>query len=350
MLLSVLIPTRNRAQRVSDLLDSLAVQEPVPFDWEVLVIDNGSTDGTNERVRERVSGFPVALCCIREPRPGLHHGRHRGAQEARGEFLAYLDDDTLVTARWWQGVELLQQQGADAVAGRIAPKWEAPVPGWVALFCRDGTCGPLSLLDLGMASREIDPLMVWGANFFLRRGLVFELGGFHPDSMPPESVLFRGDGESGFFQKFKDAGYHAWYAPQALVYHVIGPERLTIEYFCRRFYCQGISASFTQIRNEYGGRKGEDGAAQKVSAQRVGVPPFWARVRTGMGWRLRYLAEKMRSFGSHSPAVTSPAQSEYAHIYSRIMAAHGAGFRYHQDEIRKDPKLLEWVVKGTYWE
>ena len=115
MLLSVVIPTRNRAQRLADLLDSLAQQDAVPFEWEVVVIDNASEDATAEVVSQKSETLPITIRHIVEPNLGLHHGRHRGAKEARGTFLGYLDDDMVLAPTWIQGVERVAQGQADAV-------------------------------------------------------------------------------------------------------------------------------------------------------------------------------------------------------------------------------------------
>jgi len=338
MVLSVIIPTRNRAQRLADLLDSLAGQEPVPFEWEVIVVDNASTGDTAAVARQKSQALPISIRYVLEPRPGLHQGRHRGAREARGEYLGYLDDDTIVAPTWVQGVDLLAQGKADAIAGRILPKWEIEPPDWLLAQIKDGAYGFLTLLDLGAVPHPVDQLWAWGANFFIRRKLVFELGGFHPDSMPAELLRYRGDGETALMRKFKAAGLSAWYDPRATVYHVIGAERLTVEYLCKRAYRQGVSGSFTQIRAAYLEGKSHDkqrGLRHYVRRAREMSPKELLGAIAG---RLKRLGRRI------IPAPPSPNTE----IQKRIKAAYWEGWRFHQDAVRNDPQLFEYVTQDNY--
>ena len=91
---------------------------------------------------------------------------------------------------------------------------------------KSGYSGYLSLLDLGLSAVYIDPVFVYGNNFFIPAKIVFELGGFHPDSMPVDQLRYRGDGEYALMMRFKKAGLRAWYDPVATAYHRIPRERM----------------------------------------------------------------------------------------------------------------------------
>jgi glucosyl-dolichyl phosphate glucuronosyltransferase len=355
ILLSVVIPTRNRARLLSDLLDSLVRQKPAPFEWEVIVVDNASTDQTATVARQKAQSSPVPIRYVLEPRLGLHQGRHRGAHEARGEYLAYFDDDTIVTPAWTDGVGLLKEGRADAVVGRILPKWEAKPPEWMLARTRSGVYGCLTLLDLGASPRPVEPSSVWGACFFVPRRLVFELGGFHPDGMPQELIRFRGDGETGFFQKFAAHGYRAWYDPHATVYHVIPPERMTVEFLCRRAYNQGISDSFTQIRAAH---RTEASSTQTTKsdrlAERRGLARTLERIR-GKSTAELWTAAKRRASRLGLRIGPLPQRLAAGHpdlpnpeIETRIRQAHDAGLRFHRESAQSDPELMAYVLRDSY--
>ncbi len=338
MVLSVIIPTRNRAQCLANLLDSLARQEPVPFEWEVIVVDNASTDDTAAVTRQKNQALLISIRYVLEPRPGLHQGRHRGAREARGEYLGYLDDDTIVAPTWVQGVELLAQGTADAIAGRIVPRWEAEPPDWLLAQIKDGVNGPLTLLDLGLVARPIQPSQVWGAGFFIPRKLVFELGGFHPDSMPAELLRYRGDGETALMRKFKAAGLNAWYDPRATVYHVIGAERLTVEYLCKRAYNQGVSDSFTQIRATHlDGKPHDDQRSLRHYVRRVREMSL-TEVLGALAGQLKRLARR----------ILPPPSPPDAEMQKRMKAAYWEGWRFHQNAVGNDHELFEYVTRSNY--
>lgn len=343
MLLSVVIPTRNHVQLVSDLLDTLAVQVQVSFRWEVMVIDNGSTDQTAKFVKEKISSLPIDIRYIYEPRPGLHNGRHRGALEARGKYLAYLDDDVLLTPTWIHGVDKLISGQAEAVVGCILPKWETRPPGWLTTLIRkSGYSGYLSLLNRGSSGTYIDPVFVYGDNFFIPAQIVFELGGFHPDSMPESQLRYRGDGEYALMMKFKEAGLRAWYDPVATVYHRVPRKRMNIDYLCRRSYAQGISDSFTNIRAmQCGNANLSNDSDHRPELTGKAFRSYVDRIKT------KSLPQLFSGIANHIIELVPFSQ---LNINKRLIRAHMAGYKYHQDEVHKDPELLKWVLQKDYWD
>ncbi len=340
VLLSVIVPTRNHARLVADLLDSLAAQVTVPFRWEAIVIDNGSTDQTAELAKGKISLLPIEIRYIYEPKPGLHNGRHRGAREARGRYLAYLDDDVLLTPAWVHGLEKLTSGQAEAVVGRILPRWETRPPAWLKTLTREP--GYLSLLDMGPRGFYIDPKFVYGDNFFILKQVVFELAGFHPDSMPADQLRYRGDGEYGLMLKFKQAGLRAWYEPAATAYHRIPRARMTLDNLCKRSYAQGISDSFSNIRaKQYDPTYLEDHNSIYPEATRRTLRSYMGRIKELPPRRiLANVAHRMMRLVPLSQA----------NVKKRLSQAAVAGYRYHQAEVRKDPELLKWVLQEDYWD
>jgi glucosyl-dolichyl phosphate glucuronosyltransferase len=340
IVLSVIIPTRNHAQLVSDLLDTLAVQAPVPFGWEVIVIDNGSTDQTANLVKEKISSLPIEIRYICEPRPGLHNGRHRGALEARGKFLAYLDDDVLLTSAWIHGLEKLMSGQAEAVVGRILPKWETPPPAWLNALTSEP--GYLSLLDMGPEGIYIDPRFVYGDNFFIPAHIVFDLKGFHPDGMPADQLRYRGDGEYALMMKFKEAGLRAWYDPVATAFHRIPRARMSVDYLCKWEYAQGISDSFNEIRARQ--------SPQPILAdQNINQPELTRKnFRYYMGRIKEFTLPQL--FSNLAIRTLKLIPLSQPNIKARLRKAYWEGYRYHQNEVRKDPELLKWVLLEDYWD
>jgi glycosyltransferase involved in cell wall biosynthesis len=197
MLLSVILPTRDRARLLEQALRALAEQTLPPQRFEVLVVDNGSTDDTRT-VAEVTPGVRYVF----EPKPGLHAGRHRGLKEATGDILVYADDDTRAMPGWLAAIaENFTDAAVALVGGNNYPDFLAPPPDWLARLWREPYLGGhaislLSVLELPEGRREISPLQVWGCNFAIRRQVLLDAGGFHPDAMPPELIRFRGDGET----------------------------------------------------------------------------------------------------------------------------------------------------------
>lgn len=111
---SVVIPVLNGADTIGDTLAGLTHQTAYPGETEILVVDNGSNDGTAAVVRN----FPVTLLC--EPKRGPSAARNRGLYAARGEVVAYLDADTLPTRRWLAEIAApFMERETLLVAGRL---------------------------------------------------------------------------------------------------------------------------------------------------------------------------------------------------------------------------------------
>jgi len=333
MHLSVLIPTRNRAALACGLLDSLAQLPAVPWKWEVIVLDNGSTDDTAERVKQKQAELPIDIRYVLEPRPGLHEGRNRGALEARGKYLAYLDDDMVLAPTWLQGVDLLEEGKADAVVGRIVPKWEAPPPQWLTRMFEGGVFGPLALLDLG--EFPIETGHFYGCNLFLPRQTVLDFGGFHPDGMPKELLQYRGDGETGLWLKMKAAGKKLWYAPLAIAYHIVPTERMTLEYMKQRAYNQGISESFSELRMRHG-LYGERPTVLSI---------VWRIIRNRvrcihMVMYARYCRGQFRA--------RSDMDRDVARIKHEMAKASTQGWLFHRSALRKSAALRRHVLRPSF--
>jgi glycosyltransferase involved in cell wall biosynthesis len=343
MLLSVIIPTHNRSNLLSDLLDSLFVLETRHFAWEILVVDNASTDDTRQVMQMKIPQAPVPLRYLYEPIPGLHQCRHRGTREARGKVVGFLDDDTIVTPQWISGIDLILSKQADAVASRILPKWEVLPPKWLTDLVNGGTLDLLTLLDQGEEPTPIDPIFVWGASFFIRRSLVFELGGFHPDGFPPELIRYRGDGETGFFREFGQQGYTAWYDPRSVAYHTVSQNRMTLVYLCQRSYNQGISDSYYQIRNPQAMNTGQISYLDGKSTKSVAYYIQRAREMPPSD-RLRWLQNRVREFRRR----LYPTRQEK--IRDQLQIAYHAGWKFHQNAVQADPELLAFVLKKNYME
>lgn len=234
--ISVVICTRNRAGSVCEAIESAAAQTAVQP--EIIVVDNGSTDDT----ATRVARLGLRLVYLQETAPGLSKARNLGWRAARGELVAFLDDDAIADDGWLAAL-------ADAfgsidpspacVGGRVSPVWEAPRPGWLS----DRLLMALTVADWGAVRRPITDLTVeWlvGANLAFRRTELERLGGF------PELLGRRGrsllSGEEIFLQRrLIREGSVCLYEPRAHVRHRIPAERLRATWFCRRLFAQGVS-------------------------------------------------------------------------------------------------------------
>jgi len=318
IMLSVIIPTRNRADFLKLALLSIQSQTLPADSFEVIVIDNGSTDNT----RQAVESFQQKLRNIRyfyDSTPGLHVGRHLGMKMAKSDILVYADDDIEAFPTWLQAIaESFQNQDVVLVGGKNLPKFEEEPPEWIKKMWKPDKNGHriisyLSVLDLGDEIKTIYPYLVFGCNFSIKRATLLEAGGFHPDAMPQEMLRYRGDGETHVSKFIESMKYKTIYNPKASVFHVVPPGRLSEAYFRKRAYLQGISDSYTQIRNK---NIIQDSAFSRVFKY------------------LRLLRKKYRL---------------YAIVRQRHIANHYyQGFLMHQNSATEDKNLYEWIIRPDY--
>lgn len=323
--LSVIIPTRNRADLLGKTLHSLVDQTYPQEKFEVIVVDNGSTDHTSD-VCEQYGNKIAGLKRVFEPRPGLHYGRNTGMRTARGEVLLYGDDDIKAFPTWLEGVsEALEDPSVGLAGGKILPEYEKEPPAWVDSIWQKTpwgkALGHFSLLNFGDETRDIPADYVWGCNYAIRKRVLEEVGGFPPDSFPKEMRRYGGDGETGTAREVRTRGYRITYQPKACIYHWVPASRMTLDYLYFRSFDQGIKDSYTYVRKEGG-----------IAA----------------GANLKRLAnEAIR----RATRIAKYVLKGEASVYQQVIAKGWRdGYNYHQEEIRKDPELLAWVLKESYLE
>ena len=131
MQFSVVIPTYNRADELAPTLRSLSALE-VRAPWEVIVVDNNSTDSTRAVVEDAARGFPVELRYVFEQEQGRSAALNAGIRKSRGAVIVTTDDDVRVEPDWLERAgEALDRLECDYVGGKVLPIWMAPRPAWI---------------------------------------------------------------------------------------------------------------------------------------------------------------------------------------------------------------------------
>jgi glycosyltransferase involved in cell wall biosynthesis len=244
---SIVIATRNRSALLGQTLAVLAGQQWPAEQLEIIVADNGSTDSTCAVVEQaaRRHGSP-AVRYLFVPQPGKSHAVNAALELARGELIAFTDDDVQPAPEWIQAlVQAVEETGADFVAGRIKPIWEIEPPAWMspALY------GVLAIPDNGPARLPISAdrpgsvnVMPIGANMAVRADVIARLGGLRTDLGKLSGSLRTGE-DHEFFLRLLHAGYRGVYEPLALVGHFVPASRLERSYFRRWLYQNGRDVS-----------------------------------------------------------------------------------------------------------
>jgi glycosyltransferase involved in cell wall biosynthesis len=238
---SVLITTYNRAHLLARTLDTLALSQ-VHGPWEVVVVDNNSSDHTREVIDWRVSAYPVRLRYLFEPRQGKSLALNTALAHITTDLVAFTDDDVRVTPGWLTAITapLLARTDIDYVGGPVRPLWERPKPRW--LDERGDLGGTIAVKDHGP-----DPFIFedfrrtpLGVNMCLRRALIERVGGFRED-LGRSGASLLGQEQAEFFCRSRAAGARGLYVPTAELEHFVPAARLTRRYFRRWWFWKGVS-------------------------------------------------------------------------------------------------------------
>ncbi|MCC7236886.1 MAG: glycosyltransferase family 2 protein [Bryobacterales bacterium] len=240
-MLSVVICTYNRAGALDGALRSLmAIHDPPGETWELVIVDNNSTDDTPAAVERLAAGARVPVRYVFEPEQGVGHARNRGAREARGEWVVYTDDDVEFHRDWLANLyRTMRESGPAAIGGRVMAVWPSDArPAWLVESGPYRTPGgAIPQYDLGEQGGEaaIPPIT---ANAAIHRSLFQRHGLFRADLA--EGISMGEDTE--FFERVRAAGEKVLYAPGAVVYHPVPMGRLSKKYFSRWSFNAGRAA------------------------------------------------------------------------------------------------------------
>ncbi|MCS4040855.1 glycosyltransferase [Salinibacter ruber] len=295
MQVSVLIPTHNRVDLLTRTLSSLRdVDVPSNVRVEIVVTANACTDGTEARVAKIDERFPFEIIVVEEPEPGQNHARNKCLQKASGEILAFVDDDVRFDEGWLAGlVDVFREYDADVVGGRVKLWWKAvDKPEWFESYLSPILAG----YDHGEEIKEVGLPGPVGANVAFHRRVYETLGKFYTAIQGDDNPLYRGN-EVKYLQRAAGAGFSSYYAPDALVYHWVSPDRIKPDFF--RQAGRGYGYSRVQMKDTFG----------PYTACRSIVGFLYLSALHGLGW----IAAK---------AVTDTAR-EYQQLYTSNIGLGG---------------------------
>jgi glycosyltransferase involved in cell wall biosynthesis len=285
----VVVCTRNRVRYLERALDSLLAQEYPNDRYELIVVDNGSGDGTRSLVERYADRGPVPVIYLPEPRPGTSFARNAGAERARHELVAYLDDDTVAAPGWLAAFDVaVRQYGAVAGGGPVEPVLEEGVvsPTWWA----DPSIQAIFGLDHAHlcpdepVTRIRWPLWLGGGNCFYAKRILLEHGGFRTD-IGPVGGRYRVAEDIELNARLERSGVPIHYVREASIQHTITADRLNPRYIWMRSWAAGTTSAGAAA--VLGNRSR---AAGPVQLARAGLRLLLERGggRTAAGSRLAY--------------------------------------------------------------
>lgn len=236
---SVVIATHNRAKDLRETLACLA-RLRTPHPWELIVVDNNSSDDTPAVVRVLVPGYPAMLRYVLEHEPGRCAALNAGIAVARGEIILTPDDDIRVDPDWLETARRgLERHQCDYVGGQVYPVWLGPRPSWIP----ERTCRAWAVVALsneGTQPFEYVDKVPLGANLAFRRR-AFEVAGLWDTRLGRKAGTLLGQEVREWCIRARARGIRGVYLPELRMGHLVPAARLHKRYFRRWYYWRGVS-------------------------------------------------------------------------------------------------------------
>jgi len=233
MEISLIICSYNRADSLKETLLSLDNQSYSKNNWELIVVDNNSTDHTKEVIDTFATTLPNLIYRFEE-RQGLSFARNTGINLARGDIIVFTDDDVLPANNWLAEIKInMDMYHCDACGGYISPLWEKAPPAWLTeifygyLAIKTDSAGPRQLTS----SAELP----FGANMAFRKEVFSKFSVFDTNKGRVGNVLSSGE-DSDMFQSILDGEGMIYYFPHIKVQHKVEAFRTRKNYFRRWRY------------------------------------------------------------------------------------------------------------------
>jgi glucosyl-dolichyl phosphate glucuronosyltransferase len=247
--ISVVIATYNRAESLGTTLQSFAgLTVPADLSWELLVIDNNSTDRTREVIKDFAHKAKFLVRYLWEGTQGRSAALNSGIAASQGDIIAFTDDDVVLHANWLCSLKsTFDRFACAAVAGRVIPSWNHPKPDWLELTGQFAVVN----FDLGAELKEIKvpPL---GANSAFRKEIFGKYGLFRLDLGVRGAKHTITCDDTEFGDRLIRVGEKIIYDPEAIIYHPVDPSRTTKKYFISWYYYNGVSLTRTAGLPEIG--------------------------------------------------------------------------------------------------
>lgn len=243
ILLSVIVCTYNRVSLLKKCLSSIKKQTASVKNYEVVVVDNSSTDSTKEMFKEYAKNR-TNIRIVTEKNVGRSNARNRGWQEAKGKYVAYVDDDAIVKSDWLEKIiAFINKYPKIKVFGGPYDRYSIKqIPAWLP--------EKYFTLDLGGKLKKLNLKNEWlsGSNMIFNRSIFNKYGGFNTNFGGVGEKIFYGE-ETEFFTRLKKKKEPVYYVPTIRIKHLVTGKKLHLLWLLRNDYAHSFSNSLIIKRN-----------------------------------------------------------------------------------------------------
>ena len=247
--LTVVLSTLNGSERLPDVLDDLICAETPDAGFEVIVVDNASTDNTSDILQSYSDKLP--LTALYEPRAGKNIALNRALAVSTGDLIIFTDDDVRIPTDFLRRYRDVadKEDSYQIFGGHIAPRWsQAPDP---RILQEVPLNTAYALTESDRRQGDISANRLYGPNMAIRRS-VFESGLTFDEAIGPNGGRYIMGDETDLLLRAEAAGFKAYFVPQIVVEHKIRIEQIEIDWIARRANLAGRSMVHNQIRKYHG--------------------------------------------------------------------------------------------------
>jgi glycosyltransferase involved in cell wall biosynthesis len=251
IIISAVICTHNREKFIEKSITSLLQQDLDKDIYEIIVVDNRSTDTTAQIIKTMASR-ERNIKYIFEKNLGLSFARNAGWENTRGKYVAFLDDDAVASPAWLSNIVRCFRQNGDNIAitgGKVEPIWEVPPPPWLTPRLE----AALAIIDWSELPQVINGNQ-WlaGVNVAYRKTILERFNGFNTELGRKGKKLLSME-EIFLRDQLAANGFKSFYDPKICVKHHIARSRLTKQWFFKRYFWQGVSEARHNLMSTFAG-------------------------------------------------------------------------------------------------
>lgn len=235
-MITVVVATHNGADRIGHSLASFTALAAPIGGWRLVVVDNGSTDGTASVLEGFLDRLPLQI--LRRSQPGKNAALNRGLEHVEGELVVFTDDDVIADPDWL--VQLTAAAAAEpdytVFGGSIRPEWPQPPEQWILDWV---PLGPVFTATPPMDRGPCTPYAIWGPNMAIRRE-VFRAGLRFDEAIGPDGTARYAMGsETSLTRRLAAKGHRCFHVPEAVVGHLVRSWQMTRTSILQRAYRGG---------------------------------------------------------------------------------------------------------------
>ena len=243
-MITVLFATHNGEKTLPIMLEAFCDLEIPETGWEIIVVDNASTDQSANIIKGYTDKLPISY--LYEQESGKNNALNLGLLSVKGDLIVLTDDDIIPQQNWLVQLMICADTHPEysVFGGAIKPCWPRNPEDWILNHVPLGVT--YALTEESRAEGEIFPGLVWGPNMAIRR-IVFDAGYYFDNAVGPNGKNYVMGSETEFTIRLSQAGYKSWFCKNAVVQHIIRDNQLEPEWIVNRAYRFGRN----MYRQEY---------------------------------------------------------------------------------------------------